>query len=313
VHECRRLTEEAARRPRQVTSFGIQIHSHVAYRMAVKMVRTGLIGKIEEVHSWCGKGWTGSPEGRPDRTDPVPATLDWDLWLGVAPRRPYVKKIYHPANWRRWIDFGTGTLGDMACHILDPVFTALDLAAPTRVRSEGTRPYEETYSPENEIVYTFPGTRYTASRSVNCTWYDSGRGPDAKRFPLAEGQKLPKAGSVFVGEKGCLLVPHWAAPRPMPWDRFKKAVRAFKKKHEFPKIDHYHQFVDACLGKGKTTTPFAYAGRLTEAVLLGLIAHRFPQEDLAWDAKRLGFPGRPEAERFLRRGYRTGWEVEGLG
>jgi len=313
VSECRRLAEEAARRPRQVTSFGIQIHAHTVYRMAVKMIRTGLVGKIREVHSWCGKGWTGPPKVRPDRADPVPDTLDWDLWLGVAPVRPYVEKIYHPGHWRRWIDFGTGTLGDMACHIMDPVFSALDLTAPVKVRSAGHHPFEETYSPKNEIAYTFPGTPYTASRLLTYTWYDSGRQPDPTRFPLAKGQKLPGAGSMFVGEKGCLLVPHWAAPRPLPWDRFKTAVRAFKKEHAFPKIDHYHQFVDACLGKGKTATPFAYAGRLTEAVLLGLIAHRFPEEELAWDAERFCFPDRPEADRFLRRAYRKGWEVEGLG
>jgi predicted dehydrogenase len=312
ILECRRLAEEAARRPGQVTQFGIQIHAHVAYRMAVEMVRTGMVGKIREVHSWCGKGWTGPPRRRPDRTDPVPGHLEWDLWLGVAPERPYVEGLYHPADWRRWIDFGTGTLGDMACHILDPVFTALDLTVPVRVTSKGTPPFEEAWPPRNEIEYEFRGTRFTAGPTVTCTWYDSGRMPDEKRFLLAEGQSLPDAGSVFVGEKGCLLLPHWAAPRPLPQERFKEAIREFKQRFKFPRIDHYYQFLNACLGRGKTHTPLEYAGRLTEAVLLGLVASRFPGEALRWDAERPGFVQRPEADRYLRRRYRAGWEVEGL-
>jgi len=313
IQECRALAEEAARHPRLVTQMCIQIHSHLTYRMGVKMVRAGMIGKVKEVHSWCGKGWTGPPERRPDRTDPVPEHLDWDLWLGTAPERPFVKGLYHPKNWRKWMDFGTGTLGDMACHIMDPVFSALDLTAPDQVKSEGTPPFEEAYSPKNKIVYGFPGTRYTAGATLTYTWYDSGRMPDRDLFPLARDQKLPGGGSMFVGEEGCLLLPHWAAPRPLPGDRFKEKIKAFKKKHEFPAINHYDQFIDACLGKGKTTTPFSYSGPLTETVVMGLIAHRFPQETLLWDPEGLRFPGKPEADQHVRRSYRKGWEIEGLG
>lgn len=313
VTECRRLAEEAARRPRQVTQLGIQIHSRLVYRMAVKMIQTGMIGKVREVHSWCGKGWTGPPERRPEKRDPVPGGLDWDLWLGVAPARPYARGLYHPGDWRIWQDFGTGTLGDMACHIMDPVFTALDLAAPLSVTSRGTPPFEETYSPNNELAYRFPGTAYTDGKTLDYTWYDSGRLPDIGPFPLAKGQKLPGSGSMFVGEKGCLLLPHWTAPQPLPRDRFNQAVKAFKKEHNFPRIDHCHQFVDACLGRGETSTPFGYGGGLTEAILLGLVAHRFPDEELTWDAAALRFPDRPEANRFLAREYREGWRVKGLG
>ncbi|MBN2492446.1 MAG: Gfo/Idh/MocA family oxidoreductase [Planctomycetes bacterium] len=312
VLECRRLAEEAGRRPDQVTQFGIQIHAHIAYRMGVEMVRTGMVGKIVEVHSWCGKGWTGPPARRPDRADPVPGHLEWDLWLGTAPARPFVDGLYHPSEWRRWVDFGTGTLGDMACHILDPVFTALDLGAPIRVTSQGAPPFEEAWPARNEIVYEFTGTRFTAGPTVACTWYDSGAWPDTKGFELAEGQKLPDAGSVFVGEEGCLLLPHWAAPRPLPAARFEGAVREFKRQFTFPPIDHYYQFVNACLGRGETHTPFGYAGSLTEAILLGLVANRYPGEALCWAAPRLGFVGRPEADRHLRRTYRAGWEVAGL-
>ncbi len=313
VWECRKLAQEAESRPRQVTQMCIQIHSHVTYRMGVRMIQTGMIGKVKEVHSWCGKGWVGPPKKRPTRKDPVPGPLDWELWLGTAPHRPYVKGLYHPQNWRRWIDFGTGTLGDMACHIMDPVFCALDLTAPDRIQSVQSPPFEETYSPNNMIIFEFPGTNYTVSGKVTYTWYDSGCKPDRSRFPLAKDQKLPTNGSMFVGEEGCLLLPHWAAPRPLPRKKFLKAVKAFKKENEFPRINHFHQYVDACLGKGTTSTPFSYSGPLTEAALLGLISHRFRGERLRWDSENLRFPGKAGADSLLRRIYRGGWEVDGLG
>lgn len=316
IGECRQLEREAAGRPDQVTQMGIQIHSHIAYRMAVRMVQAGLVGKIREVHSWCGKGWVGVPgelERRPDGSDPVPEYLDWDLWLGTAPRRPYVANLYHPANWRRWIDFGTGTQGDMACHIMDPVFTALELTAPKWIFSEGSPPFAETYSPNNRITHMFPGTEYTAEDTLRYYWYDSGAHPDPEQFELPEGQELPMQGSVFVGEKGDLLLPHIGGPQPLPRERFTDAIRAFRAENEFENIDHYHQFVDACLGRGRTTAPFAYGGRLSETVLMGCIANRIPDQKLEWNAEELRFTNNRQANLLLHREYRSGWSVDGLG
>ncbi len=319
IAECRAVTEEAARRPNQVTQMGIQIHSHTAYRQAVAMIQYGLVGKIREVHSWCGKGWVGPPEERPAHSDPIPAGLDWDLWLGVAPERPYVKGIYHPGNWRRWLDFGTGTQGDMAAHIMDPVFTALELTSPVDILSEHTPPFKETYSPKNKVVHHFPGTRYTAGKTLAYTWYDSGETPDYSDWPLMAnpqtGEKsFPMQGSMFIGEKGYLLLPHIGGPQALPRDDFKEDLRKFKADVTLPDIpSHYHQFVDAALGRGQTTAPFHYSGPLCETVLMGAVANRFPKKRLLWDGKNARFTNEPQANTFLRRTYRPGWEVEGLG
>ena len=315
IGEVRRLTEEAARRPRQATQMGIQIHSHVAYRTAVAMIQFGLIGKITEVHSWSNKAWTGTKgksERRPDRADPVPEGLAWDLWLGTAPERPFVKDIYHPSDWRRWIDFGTGTQGDMACHIVDPVFTALEFTSPEWVMSYRTPPFEETYSPDNKIVHHFPATKYTTG-DIDYYWYDAGAWPESGEWPLPKG-KLPGQGSMFIGEKGHLLLPHIGGPQPLPREKFEGDLKRFKEEVPLPDIpNHYQQFVEAALGRGTTSTPFAFSGPLTETVLMGTVINRFPEEKLAWDAKACRFANNEQANGRLRRTYRDGWRVEGLG
>jgi len=247
---------------------GIQIHSHIAYRTAVAMIQFGIIGLVKEVHSWSGKAWTGrkgESETRPDRTDPVPDHLAWDLWLGTAPERPFVEKIYHPSNWRRWIDFGTGTQGDMACHIVDPVFTALEFTSPQWVMSYQSPPFAETYSPNNKIVHHFPGTKYTAG-DIDYYWYDAGAWPDSTDWPLAG--KRPSQGSMFIGEKGYLLLPHIGGPQPLPRDKFTDDLKRFKEKVSLPDIpNHWHQFVEAALAsrtsRRRTSTsaePTATAG-----------------------------------------------------
>ena len=314
IHEVRQLTEEAARRPRQATQMGIQIHSHIVYRTAVAMIQFGLIGKIKEVHSWSDKAWTGSKGGgerRPDRADPVPEGLAWDLWLGTAPERPFVKDIYHPVNWRRWIDFGTGTQGDMACHIVDPVFAALEFTGPEWVMSYRSPPFEETYSPDNKIVHRFPGTKYTTG-AIDYYWYDAGARPESGDWPLTGN--LPGQGSMFIGEKGYILLSHVGGPQPLPREKFTDDLKRFQEEVHLPDIpDHYRQFVEAALGRGKTTAPFAYSGPLTETVLMGTVVNRFPGEKLVWDAKACRFTNKPEANARLRRTYRDGWSVKGLG
>jgi len=315
IHEAHQVTLEAARRPNQATQMGIQIHSHMAYRTAVAMIQFGLIGKVKEVHSWSGKAWTGKKgesETRPDKTDPVPENLDWNLWLGTAPERPFVKGIYHPGNWRRWIDFGTGTQGDMACHIVDPVFSALEFTSPEWVMSYRTPPFAETYSPDNKIVHHFPATKYTAG-AIDYYWYDAGAWPDSDAWPLPEG-KRPSQGSMFIGEKGHLLLPHIGGPQPLPREAFTDDLERFKNEVTLPDIrNHYHQFVEAALGRGQTTAPFAFSGPLTETVLMGTVINRFPGEKLLWDTKACRFTNKPEANEHLRRTYRDGWHVKALG
>ena len=159
IYEARQLTR-VAREKKLVTQMGIQIHSHEVHRTVVATIQAGAIGKVKEVHSWSGKHW-GDPQPRPDRSDPVPAGLNWDFWLGVAAERPFIAGYYHPGEWRKRLDFGTGTFGDMGCHILDPVFTALALTAPKSVRSEGGAAATPTAGGSIPGALRLPGHEYT--------------------------------------------------------------------------------------------------------------------------------------------------------
>jgi len=305
LFEVRKLTE-SARNKKVVTQMGIQIHSVGHYRLATRLVQNGTIGKIKEVHSWCPKSW-GDTAPRPDTSDPVPNGFDWNLWLGVCADRPFIgNAYYHPVNWRKRLDFGTGTFGDMGCHIFDPVFDSLGLAAPVSVRSEGAAPNKWNWAMDSRIHYEFTGTKFTAEKTFKATWYDGASTPPANVLALLEGDELPNTGSIFIGTEGVMVLPHINRPLLYPDKKF----------HDFkyPEVasgDHWGEFVDACRGKGKTSASFDYAGPLTEAVLLGGVASRFPQTTLKWNAAKLKFD-LAEANKFIRREYRTGWTVAGL-
>jgi hypothetical protein len=301
VFETRQVTLQASR-ARVITQMGIQIHSNIEYRLAVKLVQDQVIGKIKEVHAWSNKKW-GDLEPLPERSDPIPAGFDWDLWLGVATARPYLHGYYHPANWRKRLDFGTGTFGDMGCHIYDPVFKALALTAPLSLRSEGMAPNQHNWAINAKIHYVFPATAFTESPTVNVTWYDGDMRPPQEIQALLEGDKLPDQGSIFVGTQGVMLLPHIGMPQLFPLKKFEE--------YPMPKmssLNHWKQFVDACLGEGQTTANFNYSGPLTETVLLGGVATRFPHQLLEWDARRLRFRNVRAANAFLKREYRKGWK-----
>lgn len=302
LRECRAMTEMAERRG-VVTQMGTQIHSHEAYRTAVASVRAGIVGKVREAHLWVSKSWAGPAGGRPAGSDPVPEDLSWDLWLGVAPERPYKQGLYHPANWRGWRDFGSGTLGDMGCHIFDPVFSALDLGAPSSVTSHGPAAGTETFPADGDLRYEFPATAYTDG-PLRLRWTD-GSGPsrpDAVRAQLPEGTSLPGSGSFLVGENGVIVIPHWSTPRIFADGN----ELALPLKYE-PGRNHYHEWVAACRGEGRASTPFSYSGPLTEAVLAGVVAQAFPGERLAWDSKGLRFDD-ADAQALVERSYRKGWD-----
>jgi predicted dehydrogenase len=304
IYEARQLTTVASEK-KIVSQMGTQIHSHEVHKTVVATSRSGVIGKVKEVHSWSSKTW-GDKNPRPDRKDDVPADLNWDFWLGVAAERPFIKGYYHPGEWRKRLDFGTGTFGDMGCHILDPVFTSLALTAPKSVRSEGGAPNEHCWGLDSQVLYTFPGTKYT-SETVTLTWYDGAKRPPAAVKDLIGKQELNDQGSIYIGTEGVLYSPYIASPVLLPADKFKDT--------KLPKqegADHYLQFVEACRGNGKTTTPFDYSGNLTESVLLGCLATRFNQKTLEWDAEKLTVTNVKEANEFVRRKYRKGWEVDGL-
>jgi predicted dehydrogenase len=273
----------------------------------VATIQPGAIGKVKEVHSWSGKGW-GDKNPRPDRSDPVPEGFNWDFWLGVAAERPFIGgEYYHPGNWRKRLDFGTGTFGDMGCHILDPVYGSLALTAPRSVRSEKDEaPNAHNWSLNVHVRYEFPGTKYT-TETLTLHWYNGAdRPPEEVRAHLGE-RKLNDQGSIYVGTEGVLYSPYIATPVLLPAEKFRD--------YKLPNPggdDHYQQFVQACRGNGKTSAPFAYSGPLTETVLLGCLATRFPKTTLTWDAEHLQVTSDEKANQFVRRRYRKGWEVEGL-
>jgi predicted dehydrogenase len=306
IYEARQLTR-FAREKKLVTQMGIQIHSESTYRLAVKLIQDLTIGKVKEVHTWSNKKW-GDPEPRPNRRDPVPDGLNWDLWLGVAAERPFIGGgYYHPGNWRKRLDFGTGTFGDMGCHIYDPVFKALNLTAPLSVRSEGPTPNGVNWANNALVHYVFPGTAFTEGETVTVTWYDGDQKPPRDVLSLLEGDPVPPQGSIFLGAKGVMCLPHIAKPTLFPDAQFKD--------FPYPKVEshnHWTQFAEACRGRGVTAAGFDYSGPLTEAVLLGGVASRFPHTTLDWDAQALQFTNVPEATQYLRRSYRKGWEVTGL-
>lgn len=305
VAESRKLQQYSVSK-RLVTQMGIQIHSNAEYRTAVALVHNGTIGKVKEVHAWSNKKW-GDSAPRPSTTDEVPSTLDWNGWIGVAHSEPYIKNYCHPGNWRKRLEFGTGTFGDMGCHIYDPVFGALALTSPLTVRSEGPTPTEHSWAINAIVKYRFPGTQYTEGNTVDVTWYDGEERPPQEVQSLIEETKLPGQGSIIIGTKGVLLVPHVAAPSLFPTAVFRD--------FNIPQLaanNHYHEFVDTILGKASTSTPFTYSGPLSETVLLGSLATRFPKTTLEWNAEKLKFRNEKSANEFLRRRYRSGWKVRGL-
>ncbi len=308
VNEARILTL-AARNMGVMTQMGIQIHADIAYRMGVAIIQSGGIGKVTQFHSWQSGSavWT-TATARPEGEDPVPSSLNWDHWIGVAPMRPYKADVYHPAKWRGWQAFGGGVMGDFACHIFDPVFTALKLEAPLSVKTEVSNYNTETYPVWQVVEYEFPGTEFTAGKTVKGTWYNGEKIPPRELVPMPTEYKLPHAGSIIVGEEGVMVLPHWAGPQLYPLEKFKGYQRPKVKS-----LDHYQQWVDACLGKGKPEANFDFSGPMTEAVLLGNVGIHFAGKTLQWDPVKMKIPNMPEAEKYLRKTYREGWSVKGIG
>jgi len=304
IYEARQLTKVAAEK-KLVTQMGIQIHSHPVHKAVVATVHEGAIGKVKEVHSWSGKRW-GDDKPRPDRTDPVPEGMDWNLWLGVASTRPFLKGYYHPGEWRKRLDFGTGTFGDMGCHILDPVFASMAVTKAVSVRSTGDAPNADSWGLNCQVKYTFIPTKYTTD-APTLTWYNGSKRPPAEIVSLIGKRELSDQGSIYIGTEGVLYSPYIADPILLPEEKFKDYTRPE------PKGDnHYLQFVEAVRGNGETSASFAYSGPLTESVLLGCLATRFPETNLEWDAEKMVVTNVKEANAFVRKRYRDGWAVEGL-
>ncbi|MCB0555945.1 MAG: Gfo/Idh/MocA family oxidoreductase [Phaeodactylibacter sp.] len=307
----RKLAEEK----KLVTQMGIQVHSFYDYRMATFLIQSGIIGKVKTVRAWSPKNW-GYDGPEPQGEDPVPAHLDWNLWLGTSAERPYKENVYHPANWRKLLDYGCGTLGDMGVHIFDTPYNALQLDVPKTIKNECRKPTGFGYPEHNIVTYTFPGTQYTA-KTLKWVWYDGPGAPKMhKDLKLPNGEKLPDQGAMFIGEKGRLLLPHFMElPRLIVKGKYQNIDAEISKigqkeglgvpirNYESEGKKHYHQFVDACMGKDTCTAPFSYAARLTETILLGVIAGRFPNKTLHWDNENARF-AEAAANEFLDSEYR---------
>ena len=317
VAEVRLLTDASIEK-NVITQLGTQHASSQNDRRAVQLIKEGAIGKIK--HAYLCSNRPGAVENyrpvgpRPAMGEEAPANLDWEVWTGTAPMRQYVPKIYHPSLWRGWLDFGTGWSGDIGCHIFDAVWKGLGLTPPKNVIAEVQKSWQE--SPErrvdnwpqgNHITWMFPGNELTESDELPIEWFDGEFYPPQEIRDLFPGDPYPPESAMLVGTKGALLVAHANDLVLLPQSKFKD-----HKIPNFKERNHYHHFVDACLGGEKTESHFAQTGPMTEAILLGTVAIRVPDTFLEWDSAGLKFPNYPEAEKYIRRNYRDGWHVGGF-
>jgi len=296
VYETRLLTE-LANENKLTTQLGTQIHAGDNYRRVVELVQSGAIGEIRQVEVWFPGGRGGMDRSK--ETPPVPPSLDWDLWLGPAPYRPY-HPDYVPGNWRSWWDFANGTLGDFGCHYMDLPFWALRLRYPTTVEAEAkVLPHPETTAPSLTVRYEFPERGDLPP--VTLTWRNgSGNLP-----PIVKEQNVPnwKAAVLFVGAEGMLLA-NYGKRLLLPKSKF--ADFQPPEPTIAKSVGHHREWVEACKTGSPTTCNFDYSGPLTETVLLGNVSYR-AQSKLEWDAASLKATNCPGADKYIHREYREGW------
>lgn len=315
IWEARELTL-AARRAGVATQMGNQAQASANTRLVQEYVLDNAVGPIHEAHIWTDRPSKGLfdeywPQGvaRPTDTPAVPATLDWDLWLGPAPARPY-HPAYAPFSWRGWWDFGTGALGDIGCHYFDPVFRALKLTAPSEVEAVSTRVNQESYPLGAMVTYYFPARGDLPA--VKLTWYDGGLRP-TRPDVLKDGNVLGANGVMLVGKDGVLLT-DWDTPWRIYPER-RAAEYGAPPQTLAPSPGHHEEWLNACKGGAPAGSNFDWAGPLTETVLLGNVALRpqlreeLTQKRLAWDSASLSFSNHAAANQYLRRDYRKGWEI----
>ena len=304
IWEARQL-RLAAQRNKVATQMGITGHARRKWRELITLARAGHLGAVREMHVWSDRPiWPQGVE-RPAGTS-VPGNLDWDVWLGPAPERPY-NSAYHPFNWRGWADFGTGALGDMGCHQLDGMFWLLDPDPPTTVELVASSEFNgDSYPKQAVIRWEFPAKADRPAFQVH--WYDGGLLPPAPAG-WERGQKLLKLGCYFVGEKGTILTGHGEEiPMIVLDESGKRDVRLPDELAIPPSPGHHQEFIAACQGGPPAGANFDYAGPMTEAILLGNLALRLGKP-IHWDAVNLAVKNVPEAGELIRRPYRKGWEV----
>ena len=299
-----RLLRQMARQAGVATQMGNQGHAYSGTRRMVELVRAGVVGQLTEGHVWTDRPiW---PQGlrRPTEHFPTPSHLEWDLWLGPAAARPF-NPAYHPFNWRGWWDFGTGALGDMACHNMDALVWAADLGLPQRVEAQSWGATPESPPQWSIVKYQFGDQG--SSPPFQLTWYDGGKKPDPQ---LIDQASLPPNGTILIGTRGSIFVPDWHA------NEFRiirgAGASEIQEAQPIPRTtSHYAEWVSACKGGPPALSNFEYAGRLTEIALLGNVAIR-SEQPVVWNAARLKAVGNPEAASLIQREYRKGWDLPRL-
>jgi len=298
VSEARAISD-LAKKTGLVTQMGNQIHSFDNYRRSVEVVQSGAIGEVREVHIWN----TRTLRATDLRDIAPPPNLNYDLWLGPVPYRPY-HPSYHPFSWRNFWTFGEGLLGDIFCHLADVPFWALDLKHPTHIRATGEPRSDELVAKWIIAEYDFAARGKLPP--LKLTWYDPPKVPAA--LPSwGLDPNLTKEGIMFVGSEGNLYV-HYGVHVLLPKEKFKNYQPP--KPYIPSSPGHQAEWINACLKNdpAAASSPFSYGSLLTEAALLGVVAFR-AQQELQWDAENMKFPNAPEAEKFLRTEYRPGWSL----
>ena len=316
IFEARTVTE-AARNAGIATQMGNQGHAMESLRVLCEWIWDGAIGDISEVHAWTPHPVWPQGIGRPQETPPIPESLSWDLWLGPAPIRPF-HPCYVPQKWRGWLDFGTGGLGDMGCHIFDHIVWSLKLGAPTCVEASystyvpGKMTWDkpkntETYPRASIVTYEFPARE--GFPPVTLTWYDGGlMPPRPEELPQDLKMGDTYGGALYVGNKGKILCGSHGANGLRIWPENRMEEYQRPPKTLARSIGHYKEWITACKGGEPAASHFDYSGPMTETVLLGNAAIRAGAK-LYWDSENMSFPNLPDADQFLHRPYRDGWSL----
>ena len=302
VWEARTLWR-AAHRYKVVTQMGNQGHASENWRKLYEMINSGGIGDVKEVHTWSDRPIWPQGMNRPEGKDEVPPNLDWDIWLGPAPVRPFKNGAYHPFVWRGWFDFGTGALGDMACHMMDGMYWSMDPGQPTSIEPVEVTGMTKEAFPNSEIIkWEFPKKIHRPGFTQY--WHDGGLKP-----PKPEGMAgdLGSNGSIFIGTKGTIIV-HDAggsietAPASL-MDEIGNPPQMLPRS-----VGHYLEWVLACKGEGRTWSNFEYSAALTETVILGVVAMKVGDR-IEYDGEAMKITNIPDANEFLTKDYRTGWKT----
>lgn len=303
-----RLLEEAAKKYNIVSQMGNQGHAGEGSRLINEWIWDGAIGDVGEVHVWTNRPIWPQGINAPEEIPSVPSTLDWNIWLGPAPFRPY-HPAYAPFNWRGWWDFGTGVVGDMGAHLMDPPYWALKLGHPTSVQSSSSRFTRDSYPLAEMVTYEFPARENMVP--VKLTWYDGGLMPP-RPADLEAGRQMgdDSGGVLFVGTKGNIMCSTYANnPRIVPETK----MQAYKRPEKtIPRSPGIHQeWIEAIKAGKKSTTDFSYSANLTQVMLLANAAVRAQKDNqiLQWDSEKMEFPNFPEANAFIHKEYRPGWSL----